>query len=354
MGNSSVEVVPLLPLLHVQARSGVADMQDLLNEAYALLDTMIAAMSSSLAEISSAEGKVQQVLIEKQFAEIRKQMEVANKNLLLKIFMPLLMAFGIIALLLAPMDPVTKVVLVSLLLVMLADSVMNSAVGEGFLKAFFEKMTNGNTELAKWLMLGFEALVLLTTLFASLGCASGNLIARLTSLQSRVQTLMTSLANLGGNVSSTLVGGIKNLFSALGKLTALEQNQLAQALRTVPETVLQSGSAVSACFEKLAQNPLYLAIKDRLLTTQGAQWLKRACDYVMILSGITVGVISIDKTLVEMQLAAITEEIEKLGADADLIKSMRKDFLDTINKTAELQTRFDEQLQSVVEVWRSN
>lgn len=334
--------------------SSLSDYQDLLNEAYALLDTLMVAMSGSLAEIAAAENDVQQALIQKQFEEIQKQLEASKANIFLKIFMPLLMALGIILLIASPLpiDPVSKMVLVGLLITMLADNIMSSATGESFLKMLFEKMTQGNQSLAQWLMLGFEVLVMLATLFATLGAASGTVATRLATVSARVQGFISQLSARGIALSKGAAQSIKNAALALSRLTASELQLLQKAMASAKATVQKDISRWSAMLEKLADNPAIKAMRTKVLSEKGSDVTRQLCDAVLLLSGMVVGSLSIDKSLVQMKLAEVSRDIDRLGAHADFLKDLRQEFLDRLEQNASLRLDLEAQMDTVIDVWR--
>lgn len=355
-GQSMRSLKDLLIHNNTSQDSRLTEFVDLINEAYALIDTMLVALSSSLSQISSAEGAVQQALIEKQFAEIRKQMEASKSNLLLKIFMPLLMALGIVLLIASPVpiDPATRAILVGLLLVMLTDSVMTSATGESFLNSLFEKIASGNESLANWLLVGFEVIVMLLTLLASMGCAAGNLTQRIAMLSSRVQGFISRLSDAGVKLGAGTIESMRNIATAFAKLTVDEIRVLQQAMKGTEKAFATTPSPFATLLETLGNNPAVKVIKDKLLTEKGVKWVEKACDVAMLLSGIVVGSLSIDKALIEIELAKITREIDILSANADFLKSPRQDLLNRIEKASDSQEFFQSCLDDVISVWKSN
>jgi hypothetical protein len=346
------QVDDVLDVLASAQPSNLVDLQDLMNEAYAFLDTLTIAMSQSLAALSKAESDVQQAQIQKQFEEIRKQMEANKSNLFLKIFMPLLMALGIIFLMVAPMDPMTKGILVGLLLTLLADNVMSAATGESFMKSFFEKIAQGNESVANWLAITFEAVVMLLSLLASFGAGSGTVSARIASVSARVSALAVKLSDLGIRVSKGAIESVRNLGVALSKLGAEDIHHLESALETANASIQAKRGTLAAMVEKLAENPALKALREKVLSQKGSEVIQRLCDATLLLSGMVVGSLSIDKAMVQMQLAKITRELEILDAHADYLKELRDAFLDHLGKTDDLRTQFGEQLDSAIQVWR--
>lgn len=346
------QVDDVLDVLVSTQPSNLGDLQDLMNEAYALLDTLTVAMSQSLAALSKAESDVQQAQIQKQFEEIRKQMEANKSNLFLKIFMPLLMALGIIVLMAAPIDPLTKGILVGLLLTLLADNVMSAATGESFMKSFFEKIAQGNESIANWLAIAFEAVVMVLSLLATFGGGAGTVSARIASVSARVSALVVKLSDLGIRLSKGAVESVRNLGVALSKLGAEDIHRLESALETAKAGIHAKRGTLAAMVEKLADNPALKALREKVLSQKGSEVIQRLCDSTLLLSGMVVGSLSIDKAMVQMQLAKITRELEILDAHADYLKELRDAFLDHLGKTDDLRTQFGEQLDSAIQVWR--